>query len=114
MITIRMGRVRGPTLTHTPTLIRLEPGSPSFYQSRQIRDVFAQRLMPVHRQIRERMISVILCGQRLAGRLEMLEIFLRPPVGEPAVRIELAPLIVEAVTDFMTDDRPHRSVIMSG
>ena len=41
----------------------------------------------------------------------MLEVLRRPPVREPALRVELAALIVEAVADLVPDRRSHRAVV---
>src|SRR6516162_799992 len=81
-------------------------------ESRQVGDVFAERLMSVHGKIRKGPILVVLRGERFARRLEVIEIFLRPPVGETALRVELAALIVEAMTDFVTNHRSNRAVIV--
>src|SRR5437879_4404196 len=72
-----------------------------------VRDVFAKRLMPVHSQIRKRPVGVELRRECLARGLEVFEIFLCPPVGEPSLRIKLAALVVKTMADLMTDGRPN-------
>src|SRR5215470_12920499 len=42
----------------------------------------------------------------------MIEILFRPPVEEPALGIELAALIVEAVADLMADNGAHGAVVV--
>src|SRR5947209_15607039 len=68
--------------------------------------------MPIHREIGKRPVRIELCGERFPSSLEVSEIFFRPPVREAARGIELTPLIIEAVTDLMADNRPHGAVIV--
>ena len=44
----------------------------------------------------------------------MLEVFLRPPIGKPALGVKLAALIVKTVADLMTYDRSNRTVVVRG
>ena len=58
-------------------------------------DVFTEGLVPVHSQIGERPICVELRRERFTRGLEVIEVFLRPPVGKPPSSIELAALVVK-------------------
>src|SRR5215831_11258122 len=68
--------------------------------------------MSVDRKIREGPIGVELRRESFAGRLEMLEVFLRPPIGKPALGVKLAALIVKTVTDLMADNSSNRTVVV--
>src|SRR5207248_7437621 len=74
--------IRFPLQRQTIGVIgRQEPG--------YIGDIFAESLMSVDRKIGKRLVHVELRRKRFAGGLEMIEVFLRPPVDEAALRIEL-------------------------
>src|SRR5262249_41368136 len=83
-------------------------------QAGEIGNVFAQRLLSIHRQIGEGTILIVLGGQRLACGLEMLEVRLRPPVSQAAAGVELTPLIIEAMADFVANGRSDRAVVTRG
>src|SRR5437762_9757499 len=83
-------------------------------ESGEIRDVLAQHLVTVEREIREWTICIVLRRERLAGCLEVLEILWRPPVRQPSLRVELAALIVEAVADLVADGRAHGPEVCRG
>src|SRR3989442_12661072 len=70
--------------------------------------------MPIHRKIRKRPVLVVLRSERFTCRFEMIEILFGPPIGQSALGVELTTLIVEAVTDFMTDHSSDRAVVMCG
>src|SRR5262245_10524098 len=63
-------------------------------KTRDIRDVLTECLMSVQWQIGKWPIFIELRSERFAGRFEMLEVCFRPPIIEPALRIELAAEIV--------------------
>src|SRR3546814_681189 len=80
-------------------------------QATEIADVLADRERTVDVLTGQRLEAVVLCDQRLGARLEVLAIFVGPPALEIALRIELAALVVEAVTDFVADHRPDAAVV---
>src|SRR5215813_13027176 len=45
--------------------------------------------------------------------LESFQIGVAPPIREITGRIKLSPLVVEAVRHFMTDHRPHATIVES-
>src|SRR5262249_48892935 len=81
-------------------------------QTGEIGNVLAQSLVTVYCKIRKRPVLIILGGKRLTRCFKVLKIFLCPPVGKPPFGIELAALIVKAVTDLVPDDCAHRAVVM--
>src|SRR5215813_11145056 len=68
--------------------------------------------MSVDSQIGKRPVSVVLLRERFPCGLEVIEILFRPPIRKPSLSIKLTALIIEAVTDFMPDDRAHRSIVI--
>src|SRR5262249_34105919 len=83
-------------------------------ESCNIGDILAQSLMPIHRKVRKRSILIELRREGFSRGLEVIEVGLGPPVGKPALSIELTPLIIKAVADLVTDDSSHGSVIVGG
>ena len=72
--------------------------------SRDIRNVFGQRLLAIHVDIRERHIGVVLGGQLRRGCIEMRQVRWSPPIAQAARRVKGAAFCVEGVTDFMSND----------
>ena len=77
-------------------------------EARQISNVFAQCEMSVYSQIRKWSVGVVLLCERFAGRCEVVQVFLGPPVGKATLSIELAACVVKTVADLMTDGRSKR------
>src|SRR5262245_50344540 len=75
-----------------------------------IGDVLAERELSVLVEVGKRHVRVVL-GHQLGGRrLEVRQVLRCPPVPQTAGGVELAPLIVEAVADFVSDDRADRAI----
>src|SRR5205807_8135525 len=72
-------------------------------QSRQVRDVLAQRQAAVHPVARDRLVTVELLDQFGAQRIEGGPVLLGPPAAQQAVAIEFAALVIEAVADLVPD-----------
>ena len=68
-------------------LIRVVGGG----QAGHVGDVLAQGELAVDRQILERFVAAELCGQRVAGGLELLQVLRRPPVVQLAMFVEPRP-----------------------
>ena len=62
-------------------------------------------------QVVERHVVVELLDQLAGALLERRLVGIRPPVGIVALGVELAALVVEAVHDFMADDRANAAVV---
>src|SRR5215472_8234560 len=65
----------------------------------------------LHARARFRNLLGVLVGDALSPLVVSLGVRLGPPVAQIALPIELAPLIVEPVDDFVSDDRANRAVI---
>src|SRR5262249_43513323 len=96
---------RCPPRMARATRARLPSGGPEQRvvrrrQPRQVGDVLAQRQLPVEVDVGERPVGVVLRRELRPGGLEVGAVLLGPPVGERAARVELRPLIVEAVADL--------------
>ena len=70
--------------------------------------------MTVDGKIGERLVRIELCRERFPRTLEVLKVFFGPPVLKLTFRIEQRSLIVEAMTDLVTDDRADGTVVMRG
>src|SRR5262249_21614250 len=81
-------------------------------KSGQVGDVFAKRLLSVYRQIRKRAISIELGSESCTGCLKVVEILLGPPVEQSALRIELTALIIEAMTDLVSNNSADRAIVV--
>src|SRR3954468_24950674 len=84
---------------------RLAPGDVCVVCRRQpgdIRDVLAERELPVHVQPGKWLIGIVLGDELCRGRPEVVEISRRPPVRQLAGRVELAALVVETVADLVS------------
>src|SRR5260370_35096060 len=53
----------------------------------------------------------ILVGDAFAAGFVFLRILRGPPISQVALGVELAPLVVEAVNRFMSDDSPDSAVV---
>ena len=53
----------------------------------------------------------VLVGDALSALVISLGVRLGPPIAQVALGVELASLVVEAVNDFVADDRANRAVI---
>src|SRR5215813_2185483 len=62
-------------------------------------------------QTRQWLVSVKLRGQAIRSGAKVFEVLRRPPIEQPALCVELAALIVEAVTDLVTNDRADAAVV---
>src|SRR5690606_28012304 len=65
----------------------------------------------VEGQIGEYFELVVLCDERFGALLEGVEIFFGPPVTHYAVAVESASLVVETVSDFVSDYRSDCAVV---
>src|SRR6185312_678638 len=68
-----------------------------------VREIFRQGLFAVHANAGERTVATVLLDQLRRRSAEMRKVFRRPPVRHPAISVELAALIVEAVADLVPD-----------
>src|SRR5579864_7895383 len=80
--------------------------------SAQIGDAFAFHQFAVLVQAFFGFVAVELLSYALAAVLEALQIFRSPPILQIAARVELRALIVEAVGDFVADDRADAAVVV--
>src|SRR3546814_8560817 len=78
-------------------------------KSRYVGDILTQRQLAVHREIGERLVAVVLRGERRSRFLELLEVGSGPPVAQRAGRVDRGALIVAAVADLVADPRPARA-----
>src|SRR5580692_2737823 len=53
----------------------------------------------------------VLVGNTLAAFVILLAVFRSPPVAQVAVSVKLAPLIVEAVSQFVADDHADGAIV---
>src|SRR3954469_10935576 len=60
----------------------------------------------------QRFISVELCRQPVSGRAKVFRVLWRPPIQQSPVRVELAALIVKAVTDFVSNHGADAAVVL--
>src|SRR3546814_2263606 len=80
-------------------------------KSRDVGDILTQRQLAVHREIGERLVAVVLRGERRSRFLELLEVGGGPPVAQRAGRVERGAIIVEAVADLRSEE--HTSELQS-
>ncbi len=80
----------------------------------QIRDAFAQLLLAIEAQPRQRLIGAELIGERRARCFEMLEVRRSPPVTQLAAGVEICAGIVEAVADLVADRGADRAIVDGG
>src|SRR5438876_1681778 len=80
-------------------------------QPRHVGDVLAEGLLPVHRDVGERLVGVELLHQPRRGGLEVGPVLVRPPVLEAAGIVEQGARVVEAVADLVADDGADRAVV---
>ena len=82
-------------------------------QTTKIADVLAQGQAAVHR------VSlcfsggqlVVLVNQLLGEGVERGAVLIGPPIIQPAAAVELGALVIETMTDFMTDHRTDRPIV---
>src|SRR5215472_19169171 len=86
---------------------RHQVGLPRDAEASEVADVLPDRQRSVHMLARslQRRHGVVLLDQRPGPGFERRPVRCAPPVGEPAVTVILRTLVVEAMTDLMTDDR---------
>src|ERR1039458_3313708 len=72
-------------------------------QTRVVGDILAESQLAVDVIAVHRLVSVVLRDQCLGSSREFRMIFRREPIPQIAVRIVLTALIVEAMTDLVTD-----------
>ena len=80
-------------------------------QTPEITNVLAGCKFAVDGQAVDDHVAVVLGGQLVLKLLKAGVVLLVPPVAQIAVAIELAPLVVEAVADFMADDGSNAAVV---
>ena len=83
-------------------------------QAGDIGDVLAKHLLTVDVDAGQRLVGIVLCDQGCALFLEVREIGRRPPVAQPAARVEFGAVVVEAVADLVPDGGADRTVIGRG
>src|SRR5205823_7746009 len=77
----------------------------------QIRNIFAHGYFAIYSHARQRFILRILLAQNLGARLESLCILRQPPIAQRPRGIDFAPLIVEAVGQFVPDNATGGAVV---
>src|SRR5712692_1312524 len=82
-------------------------------QSTEVRDAFSLDQLAVFVQALLDFIAVELFRHALAAALETLQVFGRPPILQVAARVKLRALVIEAMGDFMPDDRADGAVVVS-
>ena len=58
------------------------------------------------------LIAIELFHNTLAALLETLDVFWRPPILQVAARVELRPLVVETMGDFVSNDGAYATVVV--
>src|SRR5450755_2443747 len=84
-------------------LLRDLKGAIGDLRTRQISDAFAENQPTVVVDSRLDKVAVELAHDARCLLAESLQIFLAPPVVEPALRVELRALVVKAVADLVAD-----------
>src|SRR6185503_9991082 len=79
------------------------PGVVGRSQAREIRNVLAEGLLAVDVQIGEWRVLIVLGREPGPRSFEPGKVFRRPPVRQPAARVEERALIVEAVADLVAN-----------
>src|SRR5256885_6947552 len=95
-------------------LERRPPGVVGDRQTGDIGDVLAEGLFAVDGDVGEGPVSVELCYQTRARRLEVREVAPGPPVIQPTARVEQRSLVIETVADLMSDGGAGGAVIHGG
>src|SRR3954466_12053268 len=88
-------------------------GRISDLEAAKVTEVFAKRQLALDVNARDRLVAIVLGHEAVSMRRVKLGSPRRPPIGEPAMRIELPPLVVEAVLNLVPDSRADASVIRS-
>src|SRR5258708_19389053 len=89
----------------------LESGVGEFHAAK-VRDATPLDQLPVFMQALLDFIPIELFNNAFAAFLKTLQVFRRPPILKIAARIELRALIVEAVSDFVADNRPDAAIVV--
>src|SRR5260370_29761887 len=95
------------------TLGRIFPGDIRQKRSTQVRDIFTQCQLTVDLDVVHYRVSRILIGNTLGALFEFCRVFLRPPILQVPLGIEVTALVVEPVRQLMTDGRAGVSVVWS-
>src|SRR5205814_14600 len=82
-------------------------------ESAQIADILAHRQAGIYVQIVYWIDRRVLSAELRRARLERLRVIRRPPVAKISRPVGFSPLIVEAMTDFVADDRSNCAVVHS-
>src|SRR5207237_3834562 len=69
--------------------------------------VFPKREFAIQLQIVNRNEVSVFVGNATGPLFKFLAVLFRPPVAQIALRIELAPLVVESMSQLMADDRAN-------
>src|ERR1043165_869214 len=83
----------------------------SHVEAAQIGDGFARHQLALHVETLLHFVAAELVDDALGALLEILHVGVGPPVLEIAFLVELRALIVEAVRDFVADDRADGPVV---
>src|SRR3954470_20106838 len=80
-------------------------------QTSDVGDVLRKSLLPIERQVREGLVSVVLLHQSLRCGVEVLLIRGLPPVPQCALGVKGRALGVEGMADLVSDDCADGAVI---
>src|SRR5262245_51141783 len=87
----------------TPELFTFLERVPSQEDSAQIRNVLSLGSRAINVQVSDGNVAIELINDFFRALLKLVRIFFGPPLFQIPFRIELAPLVVESVGDFMPD-----------
>src|SRR5206468_12642875 len=79
------------------------PGYVGEQQASEIRDVFAERQLPINFDVIDDCVIRILLRDAAGALLEFFAILGSPPVAQVSLRVELTAFIIEAVGEFVAD-----------
>src|ERR1700704_113558 len=82
------------------------------FHAAQVRDALSLDQLAIFMQAFLDFIPIELFHNTFAAFLKTLHVFRSPPILKIAARIELRALIVEAVSDFVADDRPDAAIVV--
>src|ERR1035437_5964346 len=82
--------------------------------ARNVCDVLSERLAAVDREVGERLVGVVLGGQRGGGCVEVGEVRWRPPIADAAPGVEGSALGVEGGGDLVPNDGSDRPIVRGG
>src|SRR5579859_2503685 len=80
-------------------------------ETSEVRDAFAENELAILVQIAVHDVIVKLRLNTSGAFLEILHVVGGPPILQVAAAVKLAPMVVEAMSDFMADDRAHTAVV---